>query len=590
MGGRPGVRELVIASLVCAGCNGVAERPGHDFSVRVLDEEPIEAVGRIYVQVPFAVDGCDAFDVTVEIESGVSGPVGLTAAADGTFVASVPVAWMQDQSRCGGDFLDAMYRHRPGTLVTVCHDAERSARAAFAVRSPSEGRYSGSDHGEIRAVFRGDRPGVPSWIATSEFSAEAFLYGFAPGRLLRGEWAPALNPAAYLNPLVRPRMARSGDHAFVTLGCETRPDCPPVSIGPGESVPGERLADIVLSDGWAAPPRGIARVSTNVIDMAYAPDGALVVVSDSSIARTWIPNDDTARWGETIVWRVTPAPAGSQAVVENTAEVIARFPRETVVTRLSRTATGSLAFVTVANPGSVGLAANLRVTDGTTVTTSYTASCPVGRMYGAECFNALVDSARTFVSAGVHLSPDASSMVVVQPESGERELLYWIDTGSADRTWQPFGHRDYPRPVSSVQRQLLYYSHGNEGAAWLPDAVALWVGGDIVYPNTFTPDLVQVFEATPPRVLRYEYEVAALPGASTDPSLLGVIAVGDHLVLTTRTGVRILDALGTLVGGTDPLPCGATVTATAEQLGPTTVAVGVGHTVVLFEVGAEGAP
>ncbi len=570
----------------------VAERPGHDFALRVLDEEPIEAVGRIHVPVRFAVEGCKAFDLALEIEAGVSRPVSFREEPDGTFVATVPVAWMQDLSRCDMGFLGAIHGHRPGALVAVCQDAGRSARASFSLRSYSGWSYSSSDDGEIRALFPGDGPEDVSWIATSELGGEVFADG-VNWRSLRREWAPAINPAAHLNPLVRPRMARSGNRVFATLGCETRPNCPPISIGPGETVPGERLADIVLGDRYDAPPRGIAHVSTNVIDMAFAPDGALVVVSDSSIARTWVPNDREARWGETIVWRVTPAPPGSQSVLENDATVIARFPRETVVTRLSRRPDGTLAFVTVARgvAGS-GMAASLRVTDGMTVSSSYTTSCVWGQVSGYDpvCFDGRLDSVTpTFVSFGVHLSPDASSMVVIQPNWGS-ERLYWIDTGSGDPTWQPFGNRSYPLPVSSVRRQPLYHSLGNEGAAWLPDAVAIWTGGDIVYPHGWGLDLVQVFEATPPRVLRYEYEVAALPGASTDPRLLGVIAVGDHLVLTTSTGVRILDAAGRLVGGTDPLPCGATVTAVAEQIGPTTAAVGVGDVVLRFELGAGGTP
>jgi hypothetical protein len=590
---------MLVTALACAGCDGLSQRPGADFAVRVLDASPITAVGQIYAPVRFEVTGCSAFDLELESDSG-DRPLTFEEQPDGTYVASVPIVWMRERAGCwmgGDDPIDGY----PSTLIATCHDAGRSARAEFSFRSGFNGGGS-SASGDIRTIFPGDDPIRIGWIATSPYSGEVALYD-ADGhsRRLSDEWAPALDLAAYLNPLVRPRLARRGDRVFATLGCLASGDCPEVTVGPGESLPGERLADVALTDDRLAPPRAIAHVSASVVDMAFAADGALVVVSDTSLDRDptyWPPRiirgwpNLEARWGETIVWRVTPAPDGAEGVVEDEATVIARLPYETVATRLSRTASGALAFATVAEQPRASVVLNLHVVDGPAVTTSVTtagsAGCS-GTPY-VYCPSRLWSS---FVNAGVALSPDGSSLLAIGGDSysdgpPRHELLYWMNTEPSDRVWQPFGCLTCERSATSLPRQQIYRPYANGGAAWPAGAVALWTGGDILYPDEQPDgllDRVEVFEATPPRKLRYEYEVEALPGATRDPHLVGVTAVGDHLVLTTTTGVRILDARGELVGGADPLPCGATVTATAEQVGPTTVAVGVGDTVLSFEVG-----
>ena len=68
--------------------------------------------------------------------------------------------------------------------------------------------------------------------------------------------------------------------------------------------------------------------------------------------------------------------------------------------------------------------------------------------------------------------------------------------------------------------------------------------------------------------------------------LLGVTVVGDKLVLTTNSGVRVLGADGSVVGGADPLPCGLSPTALAIPTGPTTFAVAAGNFVYVFDVAA----
>lgn len=571
---------VMVVLLLCAACDGVVERPGHDYSVRVLDESPIPVVGQIFAPVRFAVDGCGAFDLDLETASGERRPLDFTTRPDGTHVASVPVAWLMNDVFCWRSVRPPANEVDRGTLVATCQDAERSAKADFSIHPEIGGGWY-SLHGAIRAVFPGAAIGVPWFIATSDYSGEV---QFLPGGYLSFAWAPTLNPAAYRNSMVRPRLVRRGTRAFATLGCEAGAACPQVLVGPGETVRGERLADFEVSEEFAKTraPRGIATVSSNVVDMAYADDGALVVVSDTSVGNgpmqldengDWI-NDSALRWGETIVWRVVPAPDGSEGVVEDAATVIARMPRTTVATRLSRTSSGALAFATV-GIHQQGIAVELHVTDGSEVTTTYTVG---GRCTLEACFSFLARP--TFYNPGVYLSPDGASLIM-QWYSRPMQLFMWMNTDPADRVLQPFGFHngDAPSPAP------VYYPAAHGGAAWLSDAVALWTGGDIMFPGEVEgPSLVQVFEATPPRAIRFEYVVDALPGATREPVLVGVIAVNDHLVLTTTTGVRILDARGNLVGGTEPFACGAVVTAAAEQVGPTTVAVGVGNEVITFEV------
>lgn len=585
MSGRQGVRVLALASLVCAGCDGLAVRPGHDLAVRVIDESPIWYDGQIYAPVRFAVTGCNAFELALEDESGATRPIGFTSAPDGTFVASVPTAWMRE---CNGWVLPDYSEEDEGALVATCLDAARSARAEFFLK-PAVDRGRGlAAVGNIRAVFPSDRDDWPWAISTAEFGGESGV----GGTLLEGDFTPRLAPGVFLNPLVRPRVARSGTRVFVTLGCASVPDCPLVSIAPGDSVPGERLADIDMTDPVMLPPRGIAHVSTSVVDIAFAEDGALVVVTDSSIARhpSSLPPYDggswtnTERWGETIVWRVLPAPQRVQGVVEDPATVIARFPSETVVTRLSRRKDGALTFATVANPTFGHVSVQLYATDGSAVTSLYTAAGETPWCWlEPRCFDRLDTM---FINPGIFLSPDGETMIFARDNTQDLvQLFYWMNTSPSDQVWQPFGSLE-SLPPSDPPPRLLYDPYADGGAVWLTDAVALWAGGDLLYPDfTHGPGLVQVFDATPPRDLRYEYRIEALPGATTAPVLIDALAVGDHLVLTTTTGVRILDAAGQLVGGSDPLPCGATVTAPAELIAPNRVAIGVGTTVLWFDVG-----
>lgn len=566
MSGRHGLRVIVIALLASAGCDGLSERPGHDFSVRLVDWST-SVVGQIYAPVRFAVDGCAAFDLDLDNERGARQALTFTKQSDGAFEAAVPVAALWGPYDCGT-------QNPWGTLVVTCKDAGRRATmdVQFFISN-----YVGPRawHGDVRTIISSgdsEHPGSPWSISTASTTDWDGSVNLPWDRFLHAEWRPFLNLAEMRHPLVRPRLARNGDRAFATLGCGTYPDCPPVSIGPGESAPGERLADIGLTDEKFAPPRGVAHVSTSVVDMAFAEDGALVVISDGGNA--W-------KGTESIVWRVVPAPEGAQGVVEDEATVIARLPREAVSTRLSRTVSGALMFATIAYPERGSLSLKLYVTDGSTVTTrravpSDGSDPDVPWGFGMELYED-PDGLWPISNRGTFLSPDGSEMIVVTELqngiSGGRP--YRISTDPADRIWDPLPYWD-----------SQYNPWANGGAVWLPGAVALWTGGNIMVPeDTRAPSVVRVYDATAPHALRYEYQVEALPGATVSAYLVGLVAIGDHLVLTTSTGLRILDADGKLVGGADPLPCGARTTAAAEQIGPTWVAVGVGEVIWQFEVG-----
>jgi hypothetical protein len=153
-----------------------------------------------------------------------------------------------------------------------------------------------------------------------------------------------------------------------------------------------------------------------------------------------------------------------------------------------------------------------------------------------------------------------------------------MNTDPADLEWQPF-------PATVQERTGLDRRRFVTGAVWLPEAVALWVGGNILEPaSTLERGKVQVFDAAPPHALRWEYRIEPLPGATVAPVLVGATAVGDRLVLTTSTGVRVLGTDGALLGGSDPLPCGRMVTAAAAQTAPDTFSVGADAIQYVFDL------
>jgi hypothetical protein len=115
--------------------------------------------------------------------------------------------------------------------------------------------------------------------------------------------------------------------------------------------------------------------------------------------------------------------------------------------------------------------------------------------------------------------------------------------------------------------------------------IALWRGSSWIWGGGST-GVVEVFDASPPYARRFGYEVQPMPGSGGTAQLFGAVAVGDKLALTTETGIRVLGPDATLVGGADPLPCGLSTTSRAARVGPTTVAVGAGDYLYVFDLSA----
>jgi hypothetical protein len=164
---------------------------------------------------------------------------------------------------------------------------------------------------------------------------------------------------------------------------------------------------------------------------------------------------------------------------------------------------------------------------------------------------------------GLSLSPDAS-LLLSGKALGAPGASAWT-TLPADRVVWPFDD--------------------GAGAAWGTDVVATWEGvplGEEVQQDRGT---LEAFDLRPPNGRLFRYDVVPLAGASGPATLNGVAAVGDHFVLTTSTGVRVLDRHGKVVAGSDPLPCRMTPSTVAIQSGPDQAAVGVGdHGVLVFDL------
>lgn len=557
MNGPCVARWLALPLIALTACDGLRERPGHDFSLEVLSESPSTVTGQIYAPVRFRVAGCSAFELSVQGPSGAIEPVSYSARGDGTFEAALPVAWMRKPLACPDLQWPNRAPTRQGTLRATCTGEERAATANLSLEVNTAWLETITFTGGIRAILDGERPFHPGMLSAyfGGFGTVWFPQEVTQWRALNGEWSasPDWWPGS-VDPLIRPRWLRNGSRAFVTLGCGNTASCPeiPVTSGWPEDVATERVAEVAYPGEEDDPPIGVAYVPTPVVDMAYDRDGSLVVLS-----RTWL---------RTIVTRVTPAPEGSAGVIEDTVAVIADLFNEAAGTRLSRTASGQLAFASFAFGERGGTATlNLHVIDGSTVTTRYSAG-------GFEQIEYVSD---VKAKGRVDLSPDASTLIVSRGE-GSTAATYWMNTDPADQVWQP------------LPDGVIYHGTPDAGAAWLPDAVALWTGVNawaLAQRESVTEQsVVQVYEAAPPHVLRWEYRVEALPGATEVPLLLDVRAVGDRLVLSTSTGLRVLDRDGRVVAGSDPFPCGAKTTATAEQTGPTTVGVGAGQFLYVFDV------
>ncbi len=531
---------LLTACIAMLGvaCDALKTAPGHDFGVRVLNPLPISAVGRITVPVRIAVAGCDSFDAVVSGGAG-SHAIDFVHQGDGTHLAAVPVDWLREEDgACLHDSVNPLQSQ--AELVVTCHDAGRSAIADLPVAYGTATRAwlaaYGLPQASIQYLFRSSDPLQPYALSPSSLEDWAGLFPLP--------WSAIplhIDGYSFLqNPLVRTRLAVGEFSVFVTSGCWDPASCPDIVVSPSATSSSELVFGVALNSElhWHA------YVPSPVVDLAFAPSGELVALSQLT----------DASGQASVITRVLPAPEGETADVQ----VIGYFPRELVQTRFSRTADGQLEFLSFVLPSTPGpLLSVLHATDGQVVVSD---PDPTGDLFIGDVW-----AAGSLSIASVQLAPDASTLAVSgHPHVGP--------PGST--TWDAL-------PTT----QICWFDGDRGGVAWLSDAIALWNGASMVRPSPATDTgLVEVFEATPPHSRVYGYEVHGLPGASGAALLHGATAVGDKLVLTTNTGIRVLGHDGTLIGGSDPLPCRLTPSAIAIQSGPTQVAVGAGSYLYVFDL------
>jgi hypothetical protein len=549
---RGGARLAALVLLVTAGCDKLQPDPGGDFQVRVSGEY-YEAVGKITFAVPVTVTGCKAFDLEVRAGDWTA-PVSYEPQPDGTVLAEVPVEPVSHaDTSCTADA--AFRQWVPTQLVATCRDAHRQATADFGtVYGAATVAYGPGDFGPpgtllrstIEQVYPSADPLRPYALEVSPLLEQARLL---PDGVQRGFRIDV--GAERADPLARPRLAAGSGRLFLSAGCESSAACPPVAVAPGVSVPSERLVT-------GADPAGDVWVPATVLDLAFLADGRLVVLSQVGAA-SW---PASAADGGTVVSVVSSGASGFVVTP------IAFFPGEVARTLFSRTADGHLVFLTYAHGGNLARSM-LHATDGDTISS---VNDPAGDLP--------VDP---MSPPGVWLSPDAASMLVsVNSAPNVDELGMYL--GAPGATFALL-----PGDLGMPQRDGF-------GATWPATGFALWAEGASLLdppspgPTSTSNGVVMRFDATPPHARTLFHQVQPLSGGPPVELLYGVIAVGDDLVLTTNSGVRVLGPDGTIIGGSDPLPCGLTPTSLATATGPSTFAVGAGNHLFVFDVAALSHP
>jgi hypothetical protein len=536
----------VLALFLGAGCDALSVRPGHDFGVAILNEQPIQAVGLVTVPLRVAVTGCDAVQAEVDGAAGRHA-VDLIRQPNGTWTSAVPVEWLRgDDGTC--DFDGAAPQASTSSLVVTCLDAGRSIATDVAVSygtaievldlGMSLGRQS------VEAICPSLAPLRPFTLAPSGLQNVADLDPVLSGI------AFDLDGSAYTaNPLVRTRMVHGSGQLFLTVGCPTAAGCPPVPFPGSDGLESTQLTGFEISEAGTWSSRRVPRVfvPANVIDLGFAADGALLVLSQGRDANF---GKDAA-----IVTRVVVS-ADWKAV---DVSVIGYYPREWVESRLATRADGTLAFLTYELPAPEGpMRSVLYVVDGGAITRTMdpTSDLWVGRVYHGSYSHTLVQ-----------LSPDGTSIVVAG--------LYEGPPGG------PFA------ALPAVDEYWLDDDRG--GVVWLDGALGLWRGQSLLWGSSgLDGTSLEVFDPAPPHARRFGYQVDPLPGASGTVVLYGATAVGDKLALTTSTGLRVLGPDGALIGGADPLPCRLSPTTVAVRTGPTQVAVGAGRYLYVFDLAGLG--
>jgi hypothetical protein len=527
---------LTTASVLGAGCDPLQVAPGHDFGVRLRTASPLMMVGQVApVALAFEVTGCQAFDLAVQSGSQTSHALDFTRQGDGSFVASVPVEWLrQEDHTCLDD--SVTINKGQASLVATCQDVGRTAATEFQVS------YGTGTHAML---MRGWGPERLSSYRDPESGliplSEPVKYIFPSGDPLHPFWAGGdSHVSSSLQPPVGPSYAADGAWQVESGGCYPLPfgvdGCSYMSLANPDGTVTPVLAATL--NFWSPGPHlgnYVTWVPATVVDLAFQPSGALVVLS----------------WEGSYPWETTVSliPA-STTEFDVQPRTVTRFSNLLVLTRFSRAPDGRLVFLTGSSNGG-----------------QYDGGQYDGGQIEAQLH--LIDGAGQVETAPVTLpeSPDLWGSVSLSPDA-----TAWAVTGgpsfigSADGGWT----------------KLATTRHGYGSVAWLQDGVAIWRPG--LGQGSHPLASVEAFDATPPYTRRFTYDVTALPGYSGAEQLLDVIAVGEHLVLTTNSGVRILGRDGTVVAGSDPLPCALSPTAMATQVGPRTVAVGAGSYLYLFDL------
>lgn len=541
----------LLAATALAGCDALQANPGSDFAVRPILPGTLRASGAITVPYLFTVEGCAAFDAAMRGPDRSSHPVAVRARPGGGFTADLPTAWLRDDTlACADD--DLQPRAGSVALEITCRDAGRTvslevatshATAARAVRLWSDFPMA------VQYVFPGVDPVLPFALAPSLTSRYALFAPAVPtagaGSLVAAPISSSWGDAA-LSP--QPRLALQGRSMFLSgTGEDFFPPCAPIEVAPGLVVPCTSLldGDPTVPDQYLHP---YVTVPSEVFDVAFLPDGRLLVLSQLM--------DAYPRPTASVLSVVEEATGGWR-----TTRVLAVHLGEWLRSGLVQQAGGGLAWLSLVVPDAPGPARSVvHVTDGELVADLQDPLSPLelgGRQDGGVYAKA------------TWLSPDGSWVVV---------------HGANEDPWLGplYG------PFTKLRADYLPNGSRGVGAAWPSGAVALWSGTTLDRgPADFDLGQVQVFEGAPPHARRYDLLIGSLPGAHRPTQLVDVMAVGNRLVLTTTSGVRVLGPGGELVGGADPLPCGLSPTSLAVRVGPSTVAVGAGRHVFTFDVEAR---
>jgi len=516
-------------ALAAPGCEELETSPGEDFAVEVL-RATIDAGSSPVFEVEVRVTGCPAFEAAFGA-NGATRAVTLVPGEGGTFRARIPRAWVAegDVSACGepAAICDEGGRHWcaapgqvPATLEVTCESTGQRASAGLLVRYdimtflswPLAGEV-GPRPGARSALFPGD---VGSLLPEDPILPYAVTVLDASG--LTRVWQPGGGGASDLRAEVRVAperverglvLAARGSDFWMPVGCPDGNSCPRVPTGC-------QAAICVSRTDWAPTAEVESELLFGTTGPGAAPHWALVAghVDDVAylddgtvVALSYLPGDEA-----TLLSYV------DRATLE--VDVSTWAPGHRPVSGFTRTPGGALAFLTQ-DPGGFD----------------------VLQVEGRELLwlGGVQGGSGRQIAGPASLSPDAS------------QVLAWLMEGGDNGPIRPWlGLNDDLLPLEGLVRSTAP-AVGWGGVAWNDEAVAIWDRERAT---------VTAFDRAPPHARRFE---KVLPPVQ---ALLGVVGLGQRFVVTTRSGVEILDLDGTSVVDADPLPCGSSPAAPAVRAGP----------------------